>query len=98
MVCLGGERQWEGVIQLDMLQGAPLESPNSPRLAKQLASVASVVRDGEERTLRVIAALAGCEPQSASARLRELRNRHGWTVKRRTIEGLVFYRAVPPNG
>jgi hypothetical protein len=83
------------VIQADLFQGDAREIPG-PRLAKQLANVAFVMVDGQERTLRTIAALAGCETQSASARLRELRNKHGWTILRDRREGLVFYKGIAP--
>ena len=43
-----------------------------------------------------IAALSGCETQSASARLRELRNKHVWTILRERHEGLVFYKGIGP--
>lgn len=87
------------MTQTDLFQGDPREKPDSPRLAKQLSEVRTaliVYSAGRWTTLREIARFAGCEPQSASARLRELRNKHGWKIERKRIEGTVYYRATPP--
>jgi hypothetical protein len=52
------------------------------RLAEQTRAVASLMKDGQRRTLREIADKVGCLETSASARLRQLRNEYGWTVNR----------------
>jgi hypothetical protein len=52
------------------------------RLADQTRAVASLMMDGQRRTLREIAEAANCLETSASARLRQLRNEYGWTVNR----------------
>lgn len=57
---------------------------DGPHLNPQLDSVWQAVRDGAWRGLEEIAALAGCPPASASARLRDLRKAQfgGWDVER----------------
>lgn len=72
-------------------------SNDGPHLNPQLDSVWQAVRDGAWRGLDEIAALAGCPPASASARLRDLRKPQygGWTVERAYVgNGLWRYRVA----
>lgn len=80
--------------------GADLDAEDVPRLERQLDKVIALMSDGKARTLAQIAMACGCEPQSASARLRQMRNDLGYTVERRKDEkrrGLFFYKATRLN-
>lgn len=80
--------------------GADLDAEDVPRLTSQLERVIALMSDGKARTLQQIAMACGCEPQSASARLRQMRNDLGYTVERRKDlkkRGLFFYRAIKGN-
>lgn len=84
------------MIQTDLFQGAPLESPNSARLAPQLASVYAVMTDGHWHDLKELAGRVPCSECSASARLREIRRRFGRTIERKRVgPGLFWYRMLP---
>ena len=68
---------------------------DGPRLGGQLARVASLMRDGQWRTLYEIAHATGCPEQSVSARLRDLRTPRygGYTVERQRCHvGVFLYR------
>ena len=75
--------------------GPDLEPADHQRLARQLALVLALMRDGRWRTLREIAELTGAPEASVSARLRDLRKpaKGGYTVERRRVtQGLYAYR------
>lgn len=79
-----------------MFDGKTYGPSDGPRLGVQLAQVASLMRDGQWRTLYEIARATGCPPQSASARLRDLRKPRfgGHTVERQRCQvGVFLYRA-----
>lgn len=68
-----------------------------PRLQTQLARVCEVMAGGDWLTLPQIAAKVGGMTPALSARLRDMRNLHGWTVERRKVPGcpgLFAYRAT----
>lgn len=74
-----------------------VQNADKPRLVGQMLRVVELMADGEWRTLDTISALAGASPCAASARLRDMRNIHGWTVERRPVvgrPGLWKYRAT----
>lgn len=67
------------------------------RLRKQLEAVRSIMADGEYHTLAELAGKVGCETQSASARIRDLRKpRYGSeTIERKRIDGGLYgYKLV----
>jgi hypothetical protein len=83
------------MIQPDLFSGAPLESPNSPRLAPQLANVYAIMTDGHWHGLEALAGRAACSECSASARLREIRKRFGRVIERKRVgPGLYWYRML----
>lgn len=74
-----------------------VQNADRPRLVGQMLRVAELMADGEWRTLATISALCGASECAASARLRDARNIHGWTVERRPVTGrpgLWEYRAT----
>ena len=78
-----------------MFDGKTYEPSDGPRLGTHLERVAAYMRDGQWRTLWEIARAAGCPPQSASARLRDLRKPRfgGYTVERQRCQvGVFVYR------
>ena len=78
-----------------MFDGKTYEPSDGPRLGVQLAQVASLMRDGQWRTLYEIAHATGCPTQSVSARLRDLRKPRfgGYTVERQRCQvGVFLYR------
>lgn len=78
-----------------MFDGKTYEPSDGPRLGVQLARVASLMRDGQWRTLYEIAHAIGCPTQSVSARLRDLRKPRfgGYTVERQRCQvGVFVYR------
>ena len=78
-----------------MFDGKTYEPSDGPRLGAQLAQVASLMRDGQWRTLYEIAHATGCPEQSVSARLRDLRKPRygGYTVERQRCKvGVFVYR------
>ena len=79
-----------------MFDGKTYEPSDGPRLGTHLERVAAYMRDGQWRTLWEIARAAGCPPQSASARLRDLRKpRYGsHPVERRRVSAGVFQYRV----
>lgn len=76
-----------------MFDGKTYEPSDGPRLGAQ---VASLMRDGQWRTLYEIAHATGCPTQSVSARLRDLRKpRYGsHHVERRRVSAGVFQYRV----
>lgn len=68
------------------------------RLSGQWRRIYNVMQDGRWRTLEDICLVSGCEPQSASARLRDFRKPKfgGHTVERMRFKqtGLFLYRLV----
>lgn len=67
------------------------------RLAEQTRAVFSVMKDGQFRTLSLIAQMTGAPEASVSARLRDLRKSRfgGHTVNRRYVcKGLFQYQLV----
>jgi hypothetical protein len=67
------------------------------RLGAQMAAVFALMRDGAWRTLGEIAAQSGAPEASVSARLRDIRNKLGYTVEREYVaHGLHRYRVVEP--
>lgn len=79
-----------------MFDGKTYEPSDGPRLGVQLAQVASLMRDGQWRTLYEIAHATGRPMQSVSARLRDLRKpRYGsHPVERRRVSAGVFQYRV----
>lgn len=79
-----------------MFDGKTYEHSDGPRLGVQLAQVASLMRDGQWRTLYEIAHATGYPTQSVSARLRDLRKpRYGsHPVERRRVSAGVFQYRV----
>jgi len=68
------------------------------RLRKQLEGVRKIMADGKWHTLSELAEAIGCETQSASARVRDLRKpKYGSeTIERKRIDGGLYgYRMVP---
>lgn len=67
------------------------------RLTKQLDKVRAAVADGRWYTLEQIAKATGAPPASASARLRDLRNKFGYLVERLNMgDGLYLYSVSDP--
>lgn len=67
------------------------------RLRRQLNLVYQIMSDNGWHTLRELAEAVGCEPQSASARIRDLRKEQygGHQIERERVEGGLFkYRLV----
>lgn len=84
-------------MQFDLLQGHPLESPATERIGRQLSLVKTVMDDGYWHSLQELAGRCSCSEASASARLRDLRNRLGYRVERKKVGvGLYWYKAVHP--
>ena len=80
------------------IDGPDLEPEDHRRLGLQAETVLSIMRDGEWRTLRAIAHVAGAPEASVSARLRDLRKQKfgAWTVERKNLgNGLWVYRVTP---
>jgi hypothetical protein len=78
------------------MNAQPIETPrDTPRLAKQLQSVLSIMSDGLPRTLGDLERETGYPQASISARLRDLRRKeHGeHIVERKHVKnGLWTYR------
>ncbi len=67
-----------------------------PRLESQLTKIARYMADGKRRTLRQISAACGASECSASARIRDLNNHHGWDIQNKEDpfqRGLHWYWA-----
>lgn len=72
-----------------------LAERDGERLSKQLKRVRDFVIDGEWHTLAEIAKAAESPEASVSARLRDLRNKHGFRVETKYIRrGLHAYRVT----
>jgi len=68
---------------------------DGPRLGKQLAAVRALMLDGQWRTLPEIREHVKGMEAALSARLRDLRNKHRYTVeKRQRSPGLYEYRVT----
>lgn len=76
----------------------PFPTPEEQkRLAKQLTAIRDIVADGGWHTLGSLRAKTGFSDASISARLRELKNRHGWTLEKHLEKpGLWLYRMGRP--
>lgn len=78
--------------------GPDLTPEDQVRLSRHLLKVATLMADQRWRSLQEIADGVGCSEASASARLRDLRQRkHGaFTVNRTRISaGLWHYQVLP---
>lgn len=78
-----------------------LQDSDQPRLDTQLAKLGDFYRryPGTWLTLAEAAYRIGASEAGASARLRDLRNKLGWTVEKRIRKspGLFEYHATPPG-
>lgn len=74
---------------------------DKPRLSTQLERLGAYYRRSPKTwaTLAELARAIGASEAGASARLRDLRNKLGWTVEKRIRKspGLFEYHAVPPG-
>lgn len=75
----------------------PSETIDTRDWADQLRAVYEVMKDGRPRTLELIAHHANALPQSASARIRELKNLKGIPYKKWKPKGtkLFLYKLLP---
>ena len=84
--------------QLAMFSGKTFDAAlDGERLNSALGKVYAVMLDHQWHTLDELAAKAGCSPQGASARCRDLRKPRfgGHVVERRRVEGgLWVYRLL----
>lgn len=85
------ERSMTGALRF---HGPDVSAEDAKRLTGLLARVADFMADGRWHTLPEIARAVNGMEASVSARLRQLRNDHGWTVERRRTDkpGIFEYR------
>ncbi len=77
-----------------------LEPIDEPRLVRQQDMVRYVMEKGAWWTLRQLANYSGASEAGASARIRDLRNKEGYTIEKRRKRpgaGLWEYRMIPKS-
>lgn len=78
--------------------GTTLAPADLPRIASQLERVRLEMISGHWRTLGYLSQACRCSEASASARIRDCRNKLGYFVERRSIgAGLFQYRMTVPK-